>query len=43
MAIEALHVSGYRSVRRIRLPPNQINVLAGPNGCGNYPAQHIVD
>jgi predicted ATPase len=32
--IRELAVSGYRSVRKIRLPLQQVNVLTGPNGCG---------
>jgi predicted ATPase len=32
--IHELSVSGYRSVRKIRLPLQQVNVLTGPNGCG---------
>jgi predicted ATPase len=32
--IQELSVSGYRSVRKIRLPLRQVNVLTGPNGCG---------
>lgn len=34
MPIRELNVEGYRSIRRIRLPFQQINVLVGPNGCG---------
>lgn len=34
MPISALHVSGYRSVRDVRLSLGRINVLTGPNGCG---------
>lgn len=34
MAIQELNVEGYRSIRRIRLPFQRINVLVGPNGCG---------
>lgn len=34
MAIQELHVSGYRSIRKIRLKLGRINVLTGPNGCG---------
>lgn len=32
--VTELRVSGYRSVRDVRLPLQQINVLVGPNGCG---------
>jgi predicted ATPase len=34
MAIAAMSVSGYRSVRDVRLKLGQVNVLVGPNGCG---------
>lgn len=34
MPIRELHVSGYRSVRDLRLPLRQINILTGPNGSG---------
>jgi len=34
LAIEELHVCGYRSIREMRLSLGQLNVLVGPNGCG---------
>ena len=34
MTIRELWVSGYRSIRRIRLPLGQVNVVVGPNACG---------
>jgi len=34
MAVLELHVTGYRSIRDIRLQLKPINVLVGPNGCG---------
>jgi len=34
MAIRELRVAGYRSIRDLRLPLKDINVLVGPNGCG---------
>jgi predicted ATPase len=34
VAIREIHVSGYRSVRNLRLRLRQINVLTGPNGSG---------
>ena len=34
MTVRELHVRGYRSVRRLRLPLQRMNVLVGPNGCG---------
>jgi len=34
MAIVELEVSGYRSIRELRLPLQQLNVLVGANGCG---------
>src|SRR5437763_6046254 len=34
MAIREIHVSGYRSVRNLRLHLSQINVLTGPNATG---------
>lgn len=34
MAVRELEVTGYRSIRKLRLPLGQVNVLTGPNGCG---------
>jgi predicted ATPase len=34
MAIQELRVENYRSIRALRLPFQQINVLVGANGCG---------
>jgi predicted ATPase len=34
MAIRELHVSGYRSIRELRLQLGNLNVLTGPNGSG---------
>jgi len=34
VAIQQLHVQGYRSVRNVRLRTGPLTVLAGPNGCG---------
>lgn len=34
MIIETLHVSGYRSIRDLRVTLGPVNVLVGPNGCG---------
>jgi len=34
MVIRELRVSGYRSVRELRLQLGNVNVLIGPNGCG---------
>ncbi|HYL94126.1 MAG TPA: DUF2813 domain-containing protein, partial [Alphaproteobacteria bacterium] len=34
MGIREINVSGYRSVRSLRLKLRQINVLTGPNGSG---------
>lgn len=34
MPISELHVSGYRSIRDVRLKLGPVNVLVGPNGCG---------
>ncbi|MBI3973559.1 MAG: AAA family ATPase [Chloroflexi bacterium] len=34
MATRELEISGYRSIRDLRLMLGQINVLTGPNGCG---------
>ena len=34
MAITGLSVSGYRSIRQIRLTLKQLNLLTGPSGCG---------
>lgn len=34
MAVRELWVSGYRSIRKLRLPLEQLNVIAGPNGSG---------
>jgi predicted ATPase len=32
--LKELHVNGYRSLRRIRMPLTATNVIVGPNGCG---------
>ncbi len=32
--ITKLRVTGYRSIRNLRLKPKNINVIVGPNGCG---------
>src|SRR5829696_3215342 len=45
MPIRALHVSGYRSVRDVRLALSRLNVLVGPNGCGKtnlYRAMYLL-
>ena len=34
MAISEFRVSGYRSLRRLRLPVTGLDVFVGPNGCG---------
>ena len=34
MVIRELRVSGYRSIRELRVPLGSLNVLTGPNGCG---------
>jgi predicted ATPase len=34
MAIRELRVSGYRSIRDLRVSLDKVNVLTGPNGCG---------
>ena len=34
MILTELRVSGYRSIRDVRLPLGRVNVLVGPNGCG---------
>jgi predicted ATPase len=34
MAIHELRVAGYRSIRELRVPLKNLNVLTGPNGCG---------
>lgn len=34
MALHELRVEGYRSIRKLRLKLQKINVLTGPNGCG---------
>ena len=34
MPILSLEISGYRSIRDLRLPLEQVNVVVGPNGCG---------
>ena len=34
MAIEQIHIHGFRSVRDLTLPLQQLNVVSGPNGCG---------
>src|SRR5205085_12458072 len=45
MAILELHVAGYRSIRNVRLPLRDVNVLVGPNGCGKsnlYRAMYLL-
>jgi predicted ATPase len=45
MLIKELTISGYRSVRQLRLPLHQVNVLTGPNGCGKsnlYQAMYLL-
>lgn len=34
MTIEQIHIHGFRSVRDLTLPLQQLNVVSGPNGCG---------
>jgi len=34
MAVEQLHVSGYRSIRDLHLELERLTVIVGPNGCG---------
>src|SRR5262245_32226473 len=34
MSVTALHIAGYRSIRRLSLKPGRLNVVVGPNGCG---------
>ncbi|MDH3475673.1 MAG: AAA family ATPase, partial [Rhodospirillales bacterium] len=34
MAIEEIRISGYRSLRDLRLRLWQLTVFTGPNGCG---------
>jgi len=34
MLVTELNVSGYRSIRQLRLKMGKVNVLTGPNGCG---------
>lgn len=34
MAIASFHVSGYRSIKDLRVELGQVNVFVGPNGCG---------
>ncbi len=34
MPLKELQVSGYRSLRNVRLPLQQLNVVTGPNGSG---------
>jgi predicted ATPase len=45
VAIEGLRVSGYRSLRAVRLPLQRLNILVGPNGCGKsnlYRAMYLL-
>ncbi|MDJ0946542.1 MAG: AAA family ATPase [Kiloniellales bacterium] len=34
MALDALRISGYRSLKELRVPLSGLNVFTGPNGCG---------
>lgn len=34
MTIKQIHLRGFRSVRDLILPLQQLNVVSGPNGCG---------
>lgn len=34
MAIEQIQIRGFRSIRDLTLPLQQLNVVSGPNGCG---------
>lgn len=34
MALDELRISGYRSLKELRLPLSGLNVFTGPNGCG---------
>lgn len=34
MPLTEIEVSGYRSIRRLSVPLQKINVIVGPNGCG---------
>lgn len=34
MTIKQIHLRGFRSVRDLTLPLQQLNVVSGPNGCG---------
>ncbi len=34
MTIKQIHVHGFRSIKNITLPLQQLNVVSGPNGCG---------
>ena len=45
MAIEAIDVKGYRSIRDLYLQLGRINVLVGPNACGKsnlYNAMYLL-
>jgi len=34
MALLELDIQGYRSLRNVRVPLQQLNVITGPNGSG---------
>lgn len=34
MPLKQLEIEGYRSIRKLSLPLDRVNVLVGPNGCG---------
>ena len=34
MPLRLLEIEGYRSIRKLTLPLERVNVLVGPNGCG---------
>ncbi len=42
MPVRVLSVRGYRSVQKIYLPLAQVNVIAGPNGCGKTNLYHAL-
>lgn len=42
MSLSSIDVSGYRSLRNVRLPLEQLTVITGPNGSGKSNLYHVL-